>query len=519
MERCLSQPVERENHLDSDGNTGSINKARPWGLKWRCSTWFVTLGRLFKMRITTDLLVYSIIVPIMPFHLEHLEYSGVSGLVGWLLFGYVITPPIALFSERYKSRKTPLIIGLFALVGAQIMLMEAPKYWVMVLARILQGMSSSVVWVVGLALLCDTVPEAIVGRQLGLAMSGLSLGFLVGPSVSGALYNAFGFHGPFIFGVIVTMVDLFGRLLIIERKKALLWGVDPAAVMAKDDGVDKEEKTFSSDVHNAQTPPTAIVTEIIEIPAETTEIPADDAKMPYTLPSLGGGTDPMDAPTIPERGPALLTVLASLGKSSRALSVFATTLIYGILYTSQEPALPLYLQAQWNFNASKVGLVYIAAVVPTVFSSALTGWLSDRIGTAGVTVLCLALSLPWFSLLIIRGALAFFIVVYALANFFSSGVVSPLTAELAAVTRGLDGVGYAHVYGAFNLAYGIGSALGPLIGGQIYEHVKHGWTTIWLLATGLAVVSMALAFCYFEEVSLLSKFIHCVDNLITKRGR
>ena len=39
--------------------------------------------------ITTDLLVYSIIIPVLPFQLEHLGYNGVSGLVGWLLFAYV----------------------------------------------------------------------------------------------------------------------------------------------------------------------------------------------------------------------------------------------------------------------------------------------------------------------------------------------------------------------------------------------------------------------------------------------
>lgn len=48
--------------------------------------------------VTTDLLVYSLIVPIIPFQLESLGYTGVSGLVGWLLFAYVswIPPPYGL---------------------------------------------------------------------------------------------------------------------------------------------------------------------------------------------------------------------------------------------------------------------------------------------------------------------------------------------------------------------------------------------------------------------------------------
>lgn len=39
--------------------------------------------------IVTDLLVYSIVIPVMPFHLESLGYTNVSSLTGWLLFGYV----------------------------------------------------------------------------------------------------------------------------------------------------------------------------------------------------------------------------------------------------------------------------------------------------------------------------------------------------------------------------------------------------------------------------------------------
>lgn len=79
-------------------------KSRPLGLKWRSSAWTVTfiigLGRsispqvvqvlylIFFTGIAVDLLVYSIIIPVMPFHLERLGYSNVSSLSGWLLFAY-----------------------------------------------------------------------------------------------------------------------------------------------------------------------------------------------------------------------------------------------------------------------------------------------------------------------------------------------------------------------------------------------------------------------------------------------
>jgi hypothetical protein len=39
--------------------------------------------------ITTDFLIYSIIIPVMPFHLQALGYTDISALVGYLLFAYV----------------------------------------------------------------------------------------------------------------------------------------------------------------------------------------------------------------------------------------------------------------------------------------------------------------------------------------------------------------------------------------------------------------------------------------------
>jgi predicted MFS family arabinose efflux permease len=46
-----------------------------------------------------------------------------------------------------------MLVGIVILIGSQVMLMEAPVYWLMCFARVLQGIGSSFVWVAGLALL------------------------------------------------------------------------------------------------------------------------------------------------------------------------------------------------------------------------------------------------------------------------------------------------------------------------------------------------------------------------------
>jgi predicted MFS family arabinose efflux permease len=65
----------------------------------------------------------------------------------------VATIPVALFSERYAMRQWPFISGIVIIIGSQIMLMEAQNFPVMCVAQLIQGMGSSLVWVVGLAIL------------------------------------------------------------------------------------------------------------------------------------------------------------------------------------------------------------------------------------------------------------------------------------------------------------------------------------------------------------------------------
>lgn len=77
-----------------------------------------------------------------------------------------VTPPIAYLSELYKNRKIPLLLGQAALIGSQVLLMEAPSFWVMVIARIAQGISACVIWVVGLALLCVYLLAVFAGLLL-----------------------------------------------------------------------------------------------------------------------------------------------------------------------------------------------------------------------------------------------------------------------------------------------------------------------------------------------------------------
>lgn len=157
-----------------------------------------------------DLCSYSIVVPILPFRLSSLGYADdrLSSLVSYTLLSYslglvVATPPIAYFSARVTGRKNPLILGLLVLIASQLMFMFVEPFWALVslfllasenradrrvdvlqcVARVIQGGASAVVWVLALVLVCESVPEEIIGQQLGIAMAGTSIGLACGPPV------------------------------------------------------------------------------------------------------------------------------------------------------------------------------------------------------------------------------------------------------------------------------------------------------------------------------------------------
>jgi len=63
------------------------------------------------------------------------------------------TPPLASFSERYKNRKIPLVLAIVALILSMLLLMLGNHYWIMCVARIIQGVSSSGIFTAGIALM------------------------------------------------------------------------------------------------------------------------------------------------------------------------------------------------------------------------------------------------------------------------------------------------------------------------------------------------------------------------------
>jgi MFS family permease len=154
-------------------------KRPPWGLKWRSHTAFIlaTVG----VGIFTDLFLYGIIVPILPFMLRdrmQVPPEDIQSRIDYLLATYasgsVLFSPISgYFADKMPSRQLPFLVGLFALFVATFLFAIGETLWVAYVARLLQGVSAAVVWTVGMAMVLETVGAQHLGKAIGSVRNSL----------------------------------------------------------------------------------------------------------------------------------------------------------------------------------------------------------------------------------------------------------------------------------------------------------------------------------------------------------
>ncbi|GAA5937151.1 MFS transporter [Sporobolomyces koalae] len=443
----------------------------PLFLRVRSSTWWIALCVGFGVLV--DLSSYSIIVPVIPFRLEALGYSDIGSKTGWLVAAYaggliVSSPPVAWIGAKYKNRQIPLILGLLFMVGAVILFMEANNYALMVVARILQGFSGTVLWTIGLALVTDSVPEERAGVVIGYTMIGFSVGQSLGPSVGGTLYERFGWRAPFVFSIILIAVDLLMRLLIIEKHEALKWVQSGYEI-----------KGFEAPGWNE---PKSETQEDKEIDANQTE--EEQIKKAVTV-------EPEHTSSrIPSHWLGFISMLAD----PRPLTSFMLTLLNGfILGGLLDTAMTIHLSKLYGLNSLGAGLVFLGAVIPTFIGSPLAGWIVDKYGTKWIMFGGVSLSVLAYPLLIIRGPLALFIFFLVLLGLGMSFFLTPVTVDLNVVaSESKKGITTPHVFGAFNMAFSIGSFIGPIVAGQIISHTSkyESWTILTVLSAALSALCL-----------------------------
>ncbi|KAK9478268.1 major facilitator superfamily domain-containing protein [Lipomyces japonicus] len=412
--------------------------AEPLFLKARTSNLIIisTVG----IAVFTDIFIYGVIIPIAPFAL--VQRMGVSSDVvqqniSIAIFVYaagllISSPAVGWLADIYQQRRGFMMGGLIALLGSTVMLMLARTYWVFVVGRLVQGISSGVVWTVGCALLIDSVPAQDVGKALGLISSCMNLGTFLGPLLGGVIYARAGYYA--VFGVVFAIIgiDLTLRVFMLEKKEWYKWHPDdqePASVAVTDvgdgDNKKKEKKTST--------------------------------------------------------GVILL-------KEYRIINGLFLVTLCGWILTGLETTLPIHVEDLFEFNSLGAGLIFLPIALTSLIAP-LIGWWVDRKGSRLPLALGFLLSCPFLVLLRLpnHNAVSQVVLMCAMLALLGICISALLPAAMAEISKsvetveqrtpGIFGKGGANgqAFGLLNMAFSAGSVFGPLEAGFVAN--QHGFNT------------------------------------------
>lgn len=149
---------------------------QPWGIEWRSKSSFITATVAFGL--FTDLVLYGIVIPVLPFLLrdqfsvpDELLQPYTSGLFAVYSASSVLFSVPAGWSASKVGSQRLFLVGLTFLCTSTAGFCFAWSLPVMIASRVLQGISTAIVWTAGLDMVQDAVLPGEVGEAIGTVIS------------------------------------------------------------------------------------------------------------------------------------------------------------------------------------------------------------------------------------------------------------------------------------------------------------------------------------------------------------
>lgn len=179
-----------------------------------------------------DILGFSILIPLMPFFVEHFGASDI--VVGALFAVFALCQVIGApfwgnMSDRIGRKRVLIVSQIGATIGWTT-LAFAPTIPIVFLARVIEGFSGGNISVTQ-AYVSDLVEPEKRGRAFAYIGAAFSAGLVFGPAAGGYLVSRYGFSVPFLFAAGLQVITLIVTILVLpESRKKVAADEKPAAL-------------------------------------------------------------------------------------------------------------------------------------------------------------------------------------------------------------------------------------------------------------------------------------------------
>jgi EmrB/QacA subfamily drug resistance transporter len=414
-------------------------------------------------------------------------FSASFPQVQWIVLAYLLAITTLVVSVGrlgdITGRRRLLFVGIGLFTAASVLCGIAPALWVMIVARIAQGLGAAIMMALAMASVGDTVPKEKTGSAMGLVGTMSAIGTALGPSLGGFLITAVGWQAIFLVNLPVGVLTLFLTYRYLRADRSL--------AKAERTGFDKVGTVLLALTLAAYALAMTIgrghfgmlnIALLLAASCGVSLFVRAEAKAQSPLVHLAMFHDPV--------------LSGSLATSMLVSTVMMSTLVVG----------PFYLSHALGLNAARVGLVLSVGPLVAALSGVPAGRMADRFGARRMTVggLCgivlgsFLLSLMSRTLGVIGYIVPMIVVTAGYALFQTSNNTVVMTG-IAPEQRGV-------VSGMLSLSRYLGLITGASVMGAVFalasgainitdahpEAVATGTRLTFAVASGLIVLALAV---------------------------
>jgi EmrB/QacA subfamily drug resistance transporter len=427
-----------------------------------------------------------------------LAFHATFQQVQWVVLAYLLAITTLIVSVGRLGdvigRRRLMLAGIALFTLASVLCGVAPTLWLLIAARVLQGLGAAIMMVLTMAMVSESVPKAKAGSAMGLLGTMSAIGTALGPTFGGVLIAGFGWPAIFLINVplgILTFLLAYNYLPQDNKEpKAGLVGFDAMGTLML--VLTLASYALAMTMGRGSFSSTSLMLLLVAIMGagiflfiESKAVSPLIQLTVFRNPTLGAGF---------------------------AMSILVTTVVMATLVVG-----PFYLAGALSLDAARVGLVMSVGPVVAALTGAPAGRLVDQFGTFRVSIAGLVGMLIGSTVLPLLPT-AWGVPGYiAPLVFVTAGYALFQAANNTAVMTGSTAADRGVISGVLNLSRNLGLVTGASAMGAVFAFGAD--TSNILTASPQAVVAgMRITFAVAASLIFLALAIAGASQVLAQRG-